>query len=321
VIRRMVLSGAAALITICSLPVFAAYPEKPIRLIVPWPPGGASDSAARILARHLQDRLNQPVIVENKAGASGNIGTEAVARSTPDGYTLLLSSGPFSINPSLYKKLPFDTLKDFLPVAQLTTSPSVLLVHPEMPAKAIKEFVALGGSADKPITIGSPGNGSAQHLAMELLKKKAGIHLLHVPYKGGTPAMQDLLGGSIPAMMAGITEALPHVRAGKLRALAVTTTARTNLLPDVPTLIEAGLADTSSGGWNGIHVPVGTPTAIVDRLHGEINAILAMPEVRDQLMTLGFDVRRGSQQEFADFVLQQIANWKDAVVLSGAQVE
>jgi tripartite-type tricarboxylate transporter receptor subunit TctC len=319
--RRAALASTAALLAAYGVPAFAAYPDKPVRLVVPWPPGGASDTASRIVARHLQDRLKTPVIVDNKAGAAGNIGTEAVARSSPDGYTLLLSSGPFSINPSLFRKLPFDTLKDFVPVAQLTTSPSVVVVHPDTPAKTIKDFVKLAGDANKPLAIGTPGNGSAQHLAVELMKKKAGLQFLHVPYKGGTPAIQDLLGGTIPAMMVNLAEAIPHIRSGKMRALAVTTARRTSLLPDVPTLMESGLADASSGGWSGIHAPAGTPPEIVTRLHGEINAILDMPEVREQLSATGFDVRRVTQKEFAEFVVQQIATWKEAVTLSGAQVD
>lgn len=321
--RNFILATGAALMVTAfpAFPAFAAYPDKPIQLMVPWPPGGASDGAARLVARHLQDRLKQPVIIENKPGASGNIGAGAVARATPDGYSLLQTSGPFSINPGLYKKLPFDTLKDFVPVALLTTSPSVLLIHPSTPAKTVQDFTKLAKNADKPMIVATPGNGSAQHLALELLKKKASLSTLNVHYKGGAPALQDLIGGQVPAMMTNLSEALPHLKAGRVRALAVTTSARTSLLPDVPTLMESGLADAGTGGWNGIHAPAGTPMEIVTRLNKEINAILEMPEVKQQLSAMGYDVRTTTQAEFAKFVTDQISTWKAAVELSGAKLE
>lgn len=319
--RRFIAAIGAVLTLGAAMPAAAAYPEKPIRLVVPWPAGGSSDAAARVVARHLQDRLKQPVIIDNKAGASGNIGADAVARSAPDGYTLLLSSGPFSINPSLYRKLPFDTVRAFVPVAQIANTPSVLVVHSSTPAKTMQEFVALARKPSDPVIVATPGNGSAQHLALELLRKKAGLFFTHVPYKGGALALNDLLGGQVPAMMSGFPEVAPHIKSGKLRALAVSTPDRSAMLPDVPALTELGLADSGSAGWNGIHVPAGTPAEIVNRLHTEVNAILDMPEVRNQLASLGFEVRRTSRQEFADFVTQQMARWKEAVTLSGAQVD
>lgn len=316
--RRLIIANVVAMAVSTSLHA-ANYPDKPIRLVVPWPAGGSSDAAARLVARHLQDRLKQSVVVENKAGASGNIGTDAVAKSSPDGYTLLLSSGPFSINPSLYKTLPFDTLKDFIPVIQIANTPSVLVVHPSSPAQSIQEFVAL--ARRMPLNVASPGNGTAQHLALELLRKKASLDITHVPYKGGAPALNDLLGGQVPAMMSGFPEVAPHIKSGKLRALAVTTGGRTAFLPQVPTLTELGLADGGTAGWNGIHVPARTPSDIVSRLSTELTAVLDMPEVRDQLASLGFEVRRSTQQDFASFVPQQIARWKEAVALSGAQLD
>lgn len=316
--RRLLMLAAAALAVAPAVQA-GPYPEKPIRLVVPWPAGGSSDAAARLVARHLQDRLKQPIVLENKAGASGNIGTEIVAKAAPDGYTLLLSSGPFSINPSLYKALPFDTVRDFIPVAQIANTPSVLVVHPSMPANTIQEFVAIAKRA--PINVASPGNGSAQHLALALFEKKAGVNLTHVPYKGGAPALTDLLGGQVLAMVSGFPEVAPHIKSGKLRALAVTTAGRSTFLGQVPALTEVGLADGGSAGWNGIHVPARTPADIVARLSQEVNAVLDMPEVREQLSGLGFEVRRSSQQEFAAFVTQQMARWKEAVTLSGAQLD
>lgn len=302
-------------------PAVAAWPEKPIRLVVPWPAGGSSDAAARIVSRHLAERLKQPVIIENKAGASGNIGTADVARAAPDGYTLLLSSGPFSINPSLFRSLPFNTLADFVPVAQIANTPSVLVVHPSTPAQNMQEFLALARKPDQPLAVATAGNGSAQHLALELLRKKAGLNLTHVPYKGGAPALNDLLGGQVPAMMSGFPEVSAHIRSGRLRALAVTTPGRTSFLGQVPALTELGLADSGTAGWNGIHVPARTPAAIVARLNLEVNAVLDMPEVREQLGSLGFEVRRSTQEEFGAFVQQQITRWREAVELSGARVD
>ena len=319
--RRFLAALAAVLALGASVQAAAAWPEKPIRFIVPWPAGGASDAAARLVARHLGERLKQPILVENKAGASGNIGTVEVAKAAPDGYTLLLSSGPFSINPSLYRTLPFDTLKDFVPVAQIANTPSVLVVHPSTPAQTVQEFVQLAHDPARPFAVATPGNGSAQHLALELLKKKAGLTLNHIPYKGGAPAVNDVLGGQVPAMMSGFPEVAPHIRAGKLRALAVTTPGRSAFLPDVPALTELKLADSGSAGWNGIHLPAKTPPEIVDRLHDEVNAVLDMPDVKKQLAALGFEVRRTSRDEFAAFVTQQIARWKEAVDLSGARVD
>jgi tripartite-type tricarboxylate transporter receptor subunit TctC len=315
----LVLAAAAALS--CGAQAQAVYPDKPIKLMVPWPAGGSSDTAARLVARHLQDRLKQPVVVENKPGASGNIGTEVVAKSAPDGYTLLLSSGPFSVNPSLYRSLPFNTVRDFTAIAQVANTPSVLVVHPSFAARTMAEFVTLARDKAKPLAYASPGNGTAQHLAMELLRQKADLSLTHVPYKGGAPALNDLLGGQVPAMLSGFPEVAAHLKAGRLRALAVTTPVRSGLLPDVPSLVELGLADSGTAGWNGFHAPAGTPADIVRRLNKEINDILAQPQVLEQLVGLGFDVRRSTPQEFTAFVNQQIERWAQAVAISGAKVD
>jgi tripartite-type tricarboxylate transporter receptor subunit TctC len=316
----------ASLMLIASLVAFTAhaqqaYPEKPIKLIVPWPAGGSSDTAARLIAKHLQDRLKQTVLVDNKPGASGNIGTQAVAKAAPDGYTLLLSSGPFSVNPSLYRSLPFNTLRDFTPVAQVSLIPSVLVVLPSFPASSMTEFVALAKNKSAPMAYASPGNGTAQHLAMELLRQKADLSLTHVPYKGGAPALSDLLGGQVPALISGFPEVATYLKTSKLRALAVTTATRSSFLPDVPSLLELGLADSGSAGWSGFHAPAGTSPEIIKILNREINDILVMPAVRDQLVGLGFDVRRGTPQEFGTFVNQQIERWSQAVAISGAKVD
>lgn len=299
----------------------AAWPEKSIRLVVPWPAGGGSDAISRIVARHLQERLKQQVVVDNKPGAAGNIGTEIVARAAPDGYTLLLSSGPFSVNPSLFRTLPFDTVRDFAPITQLASSPSVFVVQPGFAARSLTEFITLARDPQKPVVIASPGNGSAQHLAMELLRKKAGLSVIHVPYKGGAPALNDLLGGQVPVMISGYPEVAGHLKAGKLRALAVTTPNRLGLLPEVPTLMELGLADAGTAGWTGLHAPAGTPVEVITRINAEVGTVLAQADVRDQLSALGLEVRRTTPAEFAAFVTQQIASWRIAVELSGAKVD
>jgi tripartite-type tricarboxylate transporter receptor subunit TctC len=320
--KRTFLAAITAVLALgTSLQAAAAWPEKTIRFVVPWPAGGSSDAAARLVAKHLGERLKQPIIVDNKAGASGNIGTAEVARAAGDGYTLLLSSGPFSINPSLYRTLPYDTVKDFVPVAQIANTPSVLVVNASTSVHTMDDFLKAARDPAKPLAVATPGNGSAQHLALELLKKKATLSLNHIPYKGGALALNDVLGGQVPAMMSGFPEVAPHIKAGKLRAIAVTTEGRSSFLPNVPALTELKLADSGSAGWNGIHVPAKTPPEVVNRLHDEVNAVLEIPQVKEQLAALGFDVRRTSQKEFATFVTQQMARWKQAVEISGARVD
>ena len=311
----------AALLWLAGASTCAAYPEKSIRLVVPWPAGGGSDAVSRIIARHLQDRLKQQVVVDNKPGAAGNIGTEIVARAAPDGYTILLSSGPFSVNPSLFKTLPFDTVRDFAPITQLASSPTALVVLASAPVQGIAQFLQMSRDPAKPVVYASPGNGSAQHLAMELLRKKAGLFLVHVPYKGGAPALNDLLGGQVPMMISGYPEVSAHLKAGKLRALAVTTSNRLALLPQVPTLMELGLADSGTAGWTGLHAPAGTSSEVINRLNTEVAAILAQADVCEQFGNLGLEIRRSSPAEFAAFVTQQMAHWREAVELSGARVD
>lgn len=299
----------------------AQYPERPIRLVVPWPAGGGSDQTARIVAKALQARLGQPVVVDNKPGAAGNIGTQMVAEAAADGYTLLYSSGPFSVNPSLFKSLPFDTERAFAPVGQIGSTPSVLVVHDAFPARTLQEFVAASQDPRKPRVYVSPGNGSAQHLAMELLRKRAQLQLTHIPYKGAAPALTDLLGGQVEVMVSGLPEVLPHLRAGRLRALAVTTSARASLLPEVPTLMELGLADSGTAGWSGLHVAAGTPPAIVARLGAELQSALRDPAVADPLRARGTDVHPSTPEQFGRFVHEQIGRWREAVAVSGATVD
>ena len=300
-------------------PANAAWPERAIRLVVPMAAGGSSDSTARIIGEQLAKRLGQPVVIDNKPGASGNIGNAEVARSQPDGYTLLLTGGPFSINPSLFKTLPFDTLKDFKAVTQIAATPSVIVTNLSFPAKNLPELLKF--AKDSSINFASPGNGSAQHLSMELLKKSAGLAWTHIPYKGGAPAVNDLIGGHVPIMISGFPEVMPFLRAGTIRPIAVTTAKRSPFLPDVPTLMEAGLATSEIAGWNGIHVPAGTPPEIIERLSTEIREILKNPDVRKKLVDLGFEVRGTTPSEFSAFVEGQIERFGEAVRISGAKLD
>lgn len=315
----MLLIGASLLAAAATAQ--AEFPDRPIRFIVPWPAGGGSDQTARIVAKALQARLGQPIVVENKTGAAGNIGTQMVAEAAPDGYTWLYSSGPFSVNPSLFKSLPFDTERDFDPVGQIGSTPSVIVVHPSFPARTLQEFRAASTGAAKPVVYASPGNGSAQHLAMELLRKRAQLQLAHIPYKGAAPALNDLLGGQLSVMISGLPEVLPLVRAGRVRALAVTSPTRSNLLPDVPTLMELGLADSGTAGWSGIHVRARTPQPIVARLNAELQAVLQDPGVNELLRSRGTEVHATSPQQFGGFVREQIERWREAVAISGATVD
>ena len=297
------------------------YPNKPVRLVIGQPAGGSSDAVGRLVGRQLEERLKQTIVIDNRPGASGNIGALHVARSAADGYTLLLTAGPFSVNPSLYSKLPFDTRKDFVPVAQISTSPSVLVVNKDFPVSTLEEFMASAKDPAKPVVYGSSGNGTAQHLAMELLRARAGLELIHVPYKGGAPAIIDLLGGQVKFLIANIGDVSKHVLAGTMKAIAQTGSDRSALLPNVPTLIEKGLADTSTGGWLGVHVPAGTSPEIVKRLNTEINVVLDEADVKDKMGAMGFTVKKSTPQEFGTFVDQQIKSWAEAVKISGAKVD
>lgn len=297
------------------------WPSRPVTLVVPVPPGGATDKTARLIAHSLQARWQQPVVIDNKPGASSNIGSSLVARAAPDGYTLLVSGGPFSINPSLFSSLPFDTFRDFMPVAHLTSFSSVLIVNPQFPAKTVAEFLALARAPDKPISYASAGSGTSQHLTMELLRVRAGLNFTHVPYKGGAPAINDLLGNHVGVMLSGMAEAAPLLSGGRVRPLATTGQSRSALLPDVPTLRELGLLDVDTSGWTGLHAPANTPAAIVERINADVNSALAESAVLEGLKTMDVEPRPGSPADFGRFVAIQIENWKEAVRVSGAKVD
>ncbi|MBC5763042.1 Bug family tripartite tricarboxylate transporter substrate binding protein [Ramlibacter albus] len=311
----------------CSLSVLGStafaqdYPAKTIRLVVPFAPGGAPDIVARGIAQQLGTRLGQSVVVENKLGAGGNIAYEAVAKSPADGYTLIFATTGIATNMSLFKARRYDTLKDFSPVTQVTSGPHVLVANKTVSAKNVRELVAYAKANPSKLSYGSSGNGTILHLAGELFNHKAGVELLHVPYKGASLAQTDLVGGSIQLMFSDVASALPYINAGTLRPLAVTGKRRMPLLPDVPTIAESGVPQYDIEAWFGILAPAGTPQPIVDRLNREIRATLAAPELQQRLDGLGQVVVGSSPKEFSDFLRVEVAKMAEIVKASGIAVE
>jgi len=297
------------------------FPNKPVTIVVATPAGGATDKTVRLLVRQLQTKWKNGVIVENRVGASGNIASAYVAKANPDGYTLLVSAGPFSINPSLFKTLPFDTKKDFVPISQISSFASVLLVHESFSAKTLNDFVATAKNPNEPLAYASAGSGTAQHLGMELLRSKLKLNLNHIPYKGGAPAMNDLLAGHVKVMLAGMGDASPHLNTGRVFPLVTTGKARSPLLPTIPTLQELGILDFDASGWCGLHAPAGTPADIIQRINQDVVAALADPSVRQGMAAMDVDPRPTSVAEFRAFMDSQFAKWKEAVELSGAKAD
>jgi tripartite-type tricarboxylate transporter receptor subunit TctC len=297
------------------------YPERPVRFIVPYTAGGSADTLARVVGQKLGERWGQSFIVDNRTGGGGNIGTELVARASPDGYTLLLGFiGNLAICPSYYAKLPFDPIRDFAPVTELAGVHNLLVVHPSVPAKTLREFTAYAKANPRKINFSSASIASPGHLAGELLNVTAGIEMVHVPYKGGSQALTDLLGGQIHAMFSG-TSVLPHVRSGKLRALATCGAQRTAVMPELPTIAESGFPGFEATGWFGVLVPAGTPRPIVERLHREITAVLRVPEVRERLERGGFDLVGNTPEEFGAYIRSEISKWAKVVRVAGVKQE
>jgi tripartite-type tricarboxylate transporter receptor subunit TctC len=299
-----------------------AYPSKPVRVVVTFPPGSTPDIVGRALATRLQDAMGQPFVVENRAGAGGNIGADAVAKAAPDGYTLLVSTnGVFAINKALYKSMPFDPDKDLAPISLLATAPQMLVVNPSLGIADFKQFLSYARNNPDKLSYGSVGAGSASHLTMELLKSEAKVSLVHVPYKGFPPAVTDMLGGSIHAMFAIIPGVLQHVRARKMTGLAVTGLKRSSLAPDVPSVAELGLAQLESLAWIGLGAPGGTPREILLRLAGEARKQLGAAEARDLLGRQGFDVVAGTPEEFQRWIRGESEKWSRVIRASGATAE
>jgi tripartite-type tricarboxylate transporter receptor subunit TctC len=297
-----------------------AYPSKPVRLIVPFAAGGPADAGARTIAQKLSDVSPMTLVIENRAGAGGTIGADVVAKSPSDGYTLLLGSpGPLSIAPSLYPKLPYDPLRSFAPVINAISSDFVVVVHPSVPARSVKELVALAKARPEQLHFGSAGNGSVLHLAGELFNASAGVNIAHVPYKGGGPAMINLLGGQVELMIVDIPHALPHVNAGKLRALAVTGRSRTTLLRNLPTVDEAGAPGYQVATWSGILAPAGTSADIVNRVYADFAKALASPDLKERFTQQAVEVVAMRPEAFAALVRDETAKW--AKVVKAAKVK
>jgi tripartite-type tricarboxylate transporter receptor subunit TctC len=299
-----------------------AWPGKPIRLIVPFTPGGVTDTSGRLIAEVLGKRLGQQVIVDNKPGASGNIGTSLAKAAAPDGYTLVLGfDGTMVINPHVFAKLPFDTMKDFAPVGKIGDATLILVAHPDLPVKSVADVIALSKARQGGLSFGTSGTGGTPHIAGELLKMRTGANLTHVPYKGGGQAMTDVLGGSIPLVYTAVAGAHGHVKSGKLRAIAVSSAHRTTALPEVPTFVEGGVADFVVNSWVGLLAPANTPAAIVARLNTELNAALNDPVVRDKLRVMGIEPSPGSAEQFREEIRRDLARYGQVVKSAGISVE
>jgi tripartite-type tricarboxylate transporter receptor subunit TctC len=298
------------------------YPTKPIRLIVPFAPGGSTDVLARLLAEALRPELGQPVIVENKAGAGGNIGGDFVAKAPPDGYTLLIAAaGPTVINPSLYARMPYDPAKDLRPVTLLIQEPNLMAINPKIPAKTVPEFIAYAKSRPTEVSFGSPGNGSPAHLAGEWFNQLTGTTMVHVPYKGTGPALNDLIAGQIAMMIDNMPALWPHVQSGKLRALAVSTDKRATAAPDLPTVAESGVKGFAFGAWKGLMAPAATPPEIVERLHAAATKALAKPDFRKRLIDLGAEPVGNTPAQFAAVIKSETASWAALVKSTGTKLD
>ena len=295
------------------------FPEKPIRVIVPYSPGGSTDIAGRLVTQRLAEGLKQGVIVDNRGGAGGNIGGDIVAKSQPDGYTLLVGTvGGLTINPSLYKDMPFDPLKDLTPVAYFGSTPNILVVHPSLPVKSVRELVALAKSRPGQLNYASAGTGGSVHLAAELFKSLANVEMVHVPYKGSGPALIGLLSGQTQLMFSTMPPALPHVKSGKLRALGMTGAKRSSLVPDLPTIAESGLPGYEITQWWGILAPAGTPREVVVKLNSEINNVLRSPDFVKLFAGLGADAAPNTAEWFAAYMKSETEKWAKVVKVSGA---
>ena len=305
------LRGVFALLLMAAATLAAAqdYPNRPIRLVVPQPPGGPTDIVSRILAQKMSERMGQPINVDNRAGAGSNIGTEIVAKAPRDGHTLVVATVQHIVNPFLFAALPFDPVRDFAPVSLISKAHIVLITHPESPAHTLRELIAAAKARPGQINWGSAGNGSTSHLAVELFKVNAGADVVHVPYKGTQPALTDLVGGRIPVMFDGVITSLPHIRAGRVRPLAVASLTRSQLLPEVPTMTEAGLPGFEAVGLAALMAPAGTPPEVIARLHREVVAVLQTPEVRERLIAMGLEVVGNSPAEFAEYLRSESVKW------------
>ncbi|MFN0300707.1 MAG: Bug family tripartite tricarboxylate transporter substrate binding protein [Burkholderiales bacterium] len=297
------------------------YPNRPVRLLVGFPPGGTSDILARTIGARLGTALGQPVVIENRPGASGNIAAEQVAKAAPDGYTLIMGTTSLAISQSLYAKLQYDLVRDLAPVTQAANYTNLLVVHPSLPVTSVQELIALARTKPGALHFGSAGNGTPPHMTGAMFNSHANVKIEHIPYKGGAPAITDLIGGQISIMFDNVPPLFPHVKAGKMRPLAVTSLRRIAALPDIPTLDEAGLTGFDSVGWNGVFAPAGTSREIIDRLQSEIAKVLAIPEIREGLIAQGADPVGNSPEAFGAWVKVEVQKWAKVVRDSGARID
>lgn len=293
------------------------YPARPVRMIVPFPPGGGTDYFGRIVAQRLTEGFGATFVVDNRSGAGGIVGTDVAAKSKPDGYTVVLVSTSHAINPSLHRKLPFDPVRDFAPVTMLASGPLLLVVHPSLPVRNVKDLIALAKARPGMLTVASAGNGTPPHLAVELFKSMTQVDMVHVPYKGNGPAYTDLISGQVPVMFPSVTTALPIVKSGKVRALAVTSAKRSQIAPDLPTIGEAGVPGYELSSWYGLLAPAGTPAAIVSRLQQEIAKSFRAADLRDKLLAQGVEPLANAPEEFSAALAAEIAKWQKVAQAAG----
>jgi tripartite-type tricarboxylate transporter receptor subunit TctC len=320
-LRRCALLGAIGVLLALASPVAAdEYPNRPVRLIIPFPPGGSNDVVGRMVATQLGERLGKQIIVDNRGGAGGTIGTEAASRAAPDGYTLLVISIAHAVSPALYQ-LNYDPIKSFTPVAILASGPNVLAVNPEFPVHSVKELVALAKAKPGDIHYASAGVGSFQHLSGELFRMMADINVVHVPFKGGGPSMIDVMGGHTKYLLSSLIQTTPHIKSGRLRALATSGAKRNPAMPDLPTIAEAGVPGYEAANWWGIVVPAGTPAPIVEKLHKEIAAVLNSDEIRKRFASQGADVIQMSSAEFGSYIASELAKWGKVVKEAGIKAQ
>ena len=322
--KKMMRRAACALVlAVVAGPAWAQdFPSRPLKLVVPYAPGGGADSVARIVAKKVAENIGQPIVIENKGGAGSIVGTDLVAKAEPDGYTLLLGqSGPISINPAVYKSLPYDPVKDFAPITMTTAYPYILVVNAESPAKTLQEFVALAKSKPGGLNYGSTGVGAANHLVAELFASKAGLKMTHVPYRGTALAVGDLVSGTLNVVFGDPISVLPHIKSGKLRALAVTSLERSPVAPEVPTVAESGYPGFEALAWHGILAPAKTPPAVIQKLNAEIVKALADPATKELLEKQAMQTVGNSPEAFAAFIQKDIATWKAVAAAANVTVE
>lgn len=298
------------------------YPQRPVRYVIPQSPGGASDTVGRVVAQKLGENLGRQFVVDNRPGATGNIGAELVKNATPDGYTMLLTAANLVTSPGLYLRTPFDPIKDFAPISQLTQSPNIWVVHPSFPARTMKELIEVAKGKPGQIDFSSSGLASSQHLAGELLNVMTGIKLVHIPYKGGGPALIDLIGGRVPVMVSGLPATVPHIKSGKIRALGVTSARRSSAVPEVPTVAEAaGLPGYEAVTFQGLVFPADTPRPIINRVADEVIKILALNDVRERLLGLGYEPVGSTPSQFAAFISVELKKWSKTIKEAGIKAE